>query len=352
MEGTMKAAVFRGVENIQLEERPIPPCPEDGLLVKVHFCGICGGDVRNYSNGLKGGVVDRVMGHEIAGEVMEAGAKAGLFKVGDRVALAPDVSCGECWYCKRGLVNLCLNHKMLGTHYDGGFAQYLALPGEVLRRGFVEPIPEGMPYPHAAFAETASAVIACQKRIGVTLGTRMVIVGDGPVGCLHVEVARAMGAGQIIMVGMDKLELAKAFAPDILIKNDDAAKTVQTVLNATGGIGADVVMLAVPTAKVQQQGVEMARKRGTVVIYGGVPKTAEESQLNSNTIHYNEITVTGAFSYGATGLSDALDAIHAGQVSPEKYIGATVPLSGLEEGIGMSRRGEALKVMVDPWLDA
>ena len=96
----MKAAVFKNIEDIQVETRPIPVCPPDGLLVKVHFCGICGSDVRNYHNGLKGGVTNQIMGHEIAGEVVEA-APGTPFQVGDRVAMAPDVSCGSCWYCKQ-----------------------------------------------------------------------------------------------------------------------------------------------------------------------------------------------------------------------------------------------------------
>ncbi len=351
MNAMMKAAVFKDVGRMEIEERPVPPCPEDGLLIKVHACGICGGDMRNFRNGLKGGVKNRVMGHEIAGEVAAQGQAArAAFGPGSRVALAPDVSCGECWYCKRGLVNLCRSHKMLGTHYDGGFAQYIALPGEVLSRGFVEPVPEGMPYRHAAFAETVSAVVACQKRFGVTLGTRVVIIGDGPVGCLHTEIARAMGAGFVAIVGMDKLELARAFEPDALIKNDDPDSAVAEILRLTDGVGADIVILALPTARPQQQALEMARKRGTVVIYGGVPKAAEMSALNSNLIHYGEINVAGAFSYGSTGLADALDAIRAGHVRPERYIGATVSLENIVEGIELGERGEALKVMVDPWL--
>jgi len=345
----MKAAVFKDIGVMAVEERPIPKCPEDGLLIRVHACGICGGDVRNFQNGLKDGVNNQIMGHEIAGEIIETGEGVIRFKIGDRVALAPDVSCGVCYYCKRGLVNLCVSHKMLGTHYPGGFAQYTALPGEVLSRGFVEPIPQDMSYLHAAFGETASAVVACQKRIGVTLGTRLAIIGDGPVGCLHTEVARAMGAGLIIMIGMDKLALAENFHPDALLKNDDPEAVVQKVLEMTDGIGADAVICAVPSVRPQQQAVDMARKRGVVVLYGGVPKSNEMTLLNSNTIHYKEITVTGAFSYPATGLADALSAIHTGKIHAEMYIEKRVGLHEIVAGMEMVQKGEALKVMVDPW---
>lgn len=346
----MQAAVFKGIENIVLEERPIPACPEDGLLIKVHACGICGSDVRNYHNGLKGGITDQIMGHEISGEVIEVG-DVQRFRPGDRVALAPDISCGYCWYCKRGMVNLCENHRMLGTHIPGGYAQYLAIPGEVLAHGFIEYIPEGMSYEVAAFAETCSAVIACQHRNQIGLGQTVVIIGDGPVGVLHCEVARARGAGKIIMIGKDKLDLARQFEPDVLLNGAEPVDTlIQRVKDETEGIGADIAICAVPTAVVQQEALSMVRKRGTVVIYGGVPKTAEITHLNSNQIHYGEINVTGAFSYSSTGLFDALQALKSGHIHGEKYISAKVSLKDVVKGMDMVSKGGALKVIIDPWM--
>jgi L-iditol 2-dehydrogenase len=351
MKGIMRAAVFKDIEQIVVEEREIPICPKNGVLVKVHSCGICGGDVRNYHNGLKGGITNQIMGHEIAGEVVEVDSGVTRFKTGDRVALAPDVSCGECWYCKRGLVNLCLNHRMLGTHFPGGYAQYIALPEDVMRHGFVEPIPEGMSYDEAAFAETAAAVIACQNYNNVSLGDTVVIIGDGPVGCLHIEVARARGAKKIIVIGRDKIELAKSFGPDDIFENSDPTAVTASVRELTDGIGADFVICAVPTVAVQQQALEMVRKRGKVIIYGGVAKTRETTQLNSNIIHYNEIMLLGAFSYPATGLQDALSAIATGKITASKYFSAHVSLEHIVDGMKMVEKGEALKVIISPWLE-
>ncbi len=345
----MKAAVFKNIGNIQIEEVPMPTCPANGLLVKVIACGICGGDVRNYHNGLKGGVTNQIMGHEIAGEIVEAAGDVSGFHVGDRVALAPDVSCGQCWYCKRGLVNLCQNHKMLGTHFPGGYAQYIALPQEVVQRGFIEKIPDDMSYEHAAFAETCSAVIACQNYNNIGFGDRVVIIGDGPVGCLHIEVARARGASTIIMVGMDKLELAKQFNPDHLLNNSEPDKVVEKVIDITDGIGADVVICAVPSVTIQPYAIRMLRKRGKAIIYGGVPKDKELSQLNSNLIHYNELSIVGAFSYPSIGLYDAIQAIHSKVISADKYINAKLPLERVVDGMEMIKSGKALKVILMPW---
>lgn len=346
---TMKAAVFEGVENIVVREVPIPECKEDGMLVKVEACGICGGDIRNYHNGLRAGVKSQIMGHEIAGIVEEVGDRVTRFKVGDRVAIAPDVSCGVCYYCKRGLVNLCVDHKMLGTHWPGGFAQYVYLPPEVLSRGFVEKLPEDMSFDDAAMAEPASSVIACQEYNNVSLGDTVVIIGDGPIGCLHIEIARARGASKVIMVGLDKIDLARQFNPDYLIKNTDADKTVQEVLDITNGLGADIAICAVPVTKPQQQAIDMVRKRGKVVIYGGVSKKNPMTTLNSNTIHYNELSVVGAFSYPATGLEKAIKFIHEGRISAPKYVTKKVTLDSVVEGMKYSEQGKALKVVIKPW---
>jgi L-iditol 2-dehydrogenase len=404
----MECAVFRGPENMAIERLPIPECPDGGALVRVMACGICGSDVRTYYNGLKGGAAEQIIGHEIAGEIVEAaptrcgkrggfgrGAEAGLpyagggpenggagatgarrggigtenncgtgedeggpsgcargasrFRVGDRVALAPDISCGECYYCRRGLVNLCLRHRMLGTHLPGGFAQYVALPRDVLEHGFVEPVPAGMSWTHAAFAETVSAVLACQKRVGVSLGDRVLIIGDGPVGCLHAEAARARGASKVFIAGLDRLETAAGFQPDLLLDSRDPEGCREQVMRATGGIGVDFAICAVPDASAQERALALCRKRGVLVIYGGVPASAELSRLNSNAIHYGEITVTGSFSYPATGLADALSAIRAGHVRPERYISHVLPLREAARGIERLRSGKAIKIMLDPW---
>lgn len=346
---TMKAAVFEGIEKINVRELPIPQCEDGGMLVRVETCCICGGDMRNFHTGLRYGVQQQVMGHEIAGVVEEVGKNVTRFKVGDRVAIAPDVSCGECYYCKRGLVNLCMDHKMLGTNWPGGFAQYIYLPPVVLSRGFVEHIPDNLSFDEAAIAEPASSVIACQERNDVSLGDTVVIIGDGPIGCLHIEVARARGASRIIMVGLSRLDSVPQFNPDYII-NSATQNPVEEVKKITKGLGADIVICAAPVTAIQEQAVEMVRKRGKVIFFGGVNKNNPMTTLNSNLIHYNEITVTGAFSYPATGLQKAVQLIAEGKISAKKYVTRFVKLNEIPEGIALAEQGKALRVAVKPWL--
>ena len=177
------------------------------------------------------------------------------------------------------------------------------------------------------------------------------IIGDGPVSCLHVEAARARGASLIMVAGLDKLSLAARFNPDMLLDNRNPEEVGRAVLEATGGVGADYVILAVPSVRPQMQALSLVRKGGVVDIYGGVPKNASETVLDSNLIHYSEITVTGSFSYPASGLADAVEAIHRGIISADSYINARVPLSSVTEGMKMIERGDALKVMINPWLE-
>jgi L-iditol 2-dehydrogenase len=344
----MKAAVFEGIEKINVREVPIPECESGGMLVKVETCCICGGDIRNFHTGLRYGVEQQIMGHEIAGVVVETGPNVTRFRPGDRVAVAPDVSCGECYYCKRGLVNLCINHRMLGTNWPGGFAQYIYLPPEVLSHGFVEHIPDSLDFDEAAIAEPASSVIACQEYNNVSLGDTVVVIGDGPIGCIHLEVAKARGAFKTIMVGLTRLDSVPQFDPDYII-NSAAQDPVEEVKKITGGLGADIVICAAPVTSIQEQAIEMVRKRGRVVLFGGVNKNNPFTTLNSNLIHYNELTVVGAFSYPATGLIKAINLIAEGKISAKKYVTKRVRLDQIPEGIACAEQGKALRVAVKPW---
>lgn len=345
----MKAAVFEDIERIVVREVPDPRCDAGGIVVRVEACGLCGSDVRNYHLGLRTGMKGQIMGHEIAGSVVEAGSSVERFAVGDRVAIAPDVSCGSCYYCKRDLGNLCDNHRMIGTHWPGGFAQLIHIPAEVLAHGMIHRMPEGLSFDDAALSEPASSVIAAQENASIGLGDTVLIMGDGPIGCLHLEVARARGASRVIMAGLARLKQVAPFKPDALI--DVAAQDpVAETRRLTGGLGADVAIIAAPSAKAQAQGVEAVRKRGTVILFGGLAKSSPLTTLNSNIIHYGEITIVGAFSYPARTHEKALVVIREGKIDAKRYFNRTVPLEGIVDGIRAAEAGDVLKVLVKPWM--
>jgi len=341
----VKAAVYKRPMMIKIEERELEKCGDNDIIVKIHACGICGSDIRNYKSGLRADVGEQIMGHEFTGVVIETGRNVAKYKIGDRIAGAPDVSCGECYYCKQGLVNLCDNHRMLGTHWPGGFAEYIHIPEDVLKNGMIHHIPEGVSLDEAALSEPASSVIACQEDAGVSLGDTVVIFGTGPIGCLHTEIARARGAGRIILVGRRRLKMAEPFGADHLISVLDS-DPVEEIRKITGGFGADIAICANPAAETQNMAVESVRKRGKVILFGGLPNGNSMTSLNSNTIHYREISVTGSFSYNAEIHKKALLAIKNGQINPEKYFNLILPLERITEGFEAALDGRSLKVLI------
>ena len=202
----MKAAVQTGVRQFEVREVPDPTLPEDGLILRVTACGVCGSDLRRWREGLPAGVDGIIPGHEIAGEVIAVGPKAARVAVGDRLALAPDIHCGHCWYCRRGLYNLCDDMRMLGITpgYPGGFAELLAVSGDVLTNGIVHPVPDGLPDELAALAEPCSSVLASHMKTNTSLNDTVVVIGAGPIGCLLVATAHARGARAFIVVRSER----------------------------------------------------------------------------------------------------------------------------------------------------
>jgi L-iditol 2-dehydrogenase len=343
----MRAAVFERPGEMPVKDVPLHPCGPGDLIIKVYACGICGGDIRNFSTGLRYGIVSQVMGHEFTGTVVEVGAEVSCFKVGDRVALAPDVSCGSCWYCRQGLVNLCEHHRMIGTHWPGGFAEFVHLPAEILAHGFVHHLPESVSLTDGCLSEPASSVIAAQERIGLGKNSSILILGDGPIGCLHIEVARANGATQVFISGRSRLAVAEQFGPDMML-NYEKDDVVSAVRDMTEGRGVDFAICANASVESQQIAVEAVRKRGKVVLFGGVPKNDPMTSLNSNMIHYNEIEIIGTFSYLQRHHLASLEAIRKGTIHPNAYFTKTVGLEDIMDGFAAAKNREALKVLVKP----
>ena len=238
---------------------------------------------------------------------------------------------------------------MVGSHIPGGFAEYIRIPPEVIDCGTIYKIPEGVTFEAATLAEPLSSVINAQKEAHIGLGDTILVFGDGPIGCMHLEVARSGGAHMVIMVGLNKLKLAATFTPEFLL---DAAHSdpVGKTLEITEGLGADVAICANPVAITQEQAIESVRKKGRVILFGGLPESKSFSRINTNLIHYNELSVVGAFSSPSHMNELALEAIKSKKITPEKYISKIVNLDSIVEGFEAAENGSALKVIVKPWI--
>ena len=346
----MKAAVLTGVRTLEIREVPLPTAPEDGLVLRVEACGICGSDLRRWREGPPAGVGGIQPGHEIAGIVTAVGARTSRFAVGDRLAVAPDIHCGRCYYCRRGLFNLCDDLRNLGITpgYPGGFAEQMVLTDEVLGRGIVHLIPAGMEYDIAALAEPCSSVLASHLKSNTSLNETVVVIGAGPIGCLLVATAKVRGARAFIVVrSARRRELVERFAPDAIIDSSQEEMVART-RELTGGLGCDIAICANPDASTQEAVVRMVRKGGKVVLFGGLPKANPMTTLDSNRIHYGEIEVIGAFSYHPTAHAAALDLFARNVIPAERLITHRFSLTEIDAAYVAASSGEGLKIIVKP----
>ena len=346
----MKAAFLVAEKQFEIREIPDPVAPADGLVLKVEVCGVCGGDVRRWKEGQSQGESNVILGHEVTGVVEVVGRNVTIFQPGDRLAIAPDVHCGTCYYCQRALYNLCDDLNLVGISpaYPGGFAEKLLLSGKVLRDGIVHRIPEKLSFLDAALSEPCSSVLATHAKVDTSLGDTVVIMGAGPMGSLLVTVAKARGARVLVSEPVaERREMIRAFGPDAVI--DPFSQDLQAgVREFTAGVGADIVICANPVAATQAQAVEIVRKAGKVVLFGGLPKSAPHTTVDGNLIHYGEIEFIGAFSYHPTFHKLALDILEQGLIPIDQMITHQFPLTEIGQAFETAARGEAIKAVIIP----
>jgi L-iditol 2-dehydrogenase len=269
---------------------------------------------------------------------------------GDRLALAPDVHCDRCFFCRHGRYNLCDDMVMVGITpgLPGGLSEMMPLDGAILQRGIVHHMPEGLSFAEGALAEPLSSVVASHEKLGTSLADTVVVIGAGPIGCMHIAVAKARGARVIVSQRSEtRRRLAERFDPDVVV-DPTSEDLVQVVGDYTEGRGAEIAVCANPVAATQRQAVELVRKGGRVVLFGGLPKADPMTTLDANRIHYGEIEVWGAFSYHPTHHAQALDLLARGIVDADALVTHSYPLDQVQEAFETADSGQGLKVMVLP----
>lgn len=338
---------------MEVRDVPEPDCGEGDLLLKVDACSLCGTDVRIWKHGHHAIHPPHITGHEICGTVAEVGRRVQGYAPGERVIVVTEVGCGRCDWCRRGRQNLCpavsQDLNAIGYRFPGGFAEYMALPEDAVRQGNAIKVPGDLTSEVAALAEPLSCVINGQSYLHVGPGDTVAVIGAGAVGCMHVCLARAQGATKTILVGRsrERMALADGLEPDVLLSNLEE-DPVARVKAETGGKGADVVIVACSSGEAQEQAIQMAAIQGRVSLFGGLPKDKPEIAFNSNTVHYKEIGVFGAFASYGYQYTQALELLRSGKVPGERFITHHFPLEQVTEGIATTMRGEALKVVIQP----
>ena len=293
----MKAAVFHAPLDLRLEDREIPKARGNEILVKVEVSALCPSDVRIYRNGSSNVKPPIIMGHEFAGYVSEKGPNVEGINEKQRITIPADAYCGKCAMCRGGHENLCENPIAFGYNVDGGHADYVLVPERFVDRGGIFPLAADVEYEEAAMTEPLACSLNTIETLGTGIGKTVVVIGDGPMGLMHVGLARLYGASQIILAGLVdwKLQLGAEFGATHLV-NVKEQDSVKAVANVTKAKGADIIVVTAVTPETVVQGLRMVSRRGFVSIFGGTPKGVTV-QFEPNIIHYNESFLTGNSAY-------------------------------------------------------
>ncbi|WP_433066014.1 zinc-dependent dehydrogenase [Dactylosporangium sp. CS-033363] len=346
----MRVVRFHAPGDVRIEDAPEPsPGPGD-VKIRVRACSTCGTDVKILNFGHHHIVPPRVMGHEIAGEVVEVGADVTGWAAGDRVQVIAAIPCGVCGECRRGRMTVCPNQVSMGYHFDGGFAEYMIVPPNVLNVDGLNRIPDGLTFAEASVAEPLACVLNGQNLAGVGEGDDVVVMGSGPIGCLHVRLARARGAARVFLVDLNRERLdlaANLVRPDAAICGSET-DVVDAVMKLTEGRGADVVITAAAAGAAQEQAVQMTARQGRISFFGGLPKDKPVIALDSNLVHYRELTIVGANGSSPGHNKEALRLIAEGAVPVADLITHRLPIEGALDAFGIVARGEAIKVTIEP----
>lgn len=346
----MKAARFYAPGDIRIEDAPEPVAGPGELKLRVRNCSTCGTDAKISRYGHHHIAPPRVIGHEIAGEIAAVGDGVQGWAPGDRVQVIAAIPCGRCAECRRGRQTVCPNQESMGYHYEGGFAEYTVIPAKVLAVDGVNRVPEGVGFAEASVAEPLACVLNGQELAGVGPGDDVVVVGAGPIGCLHVRLARARGAARVFLVELNRRRLdmsAERVRPDAAVcgAETDAVEAIRTL---TDGRGADVVITAAAAGAAQEQALEMAARSGRISFFGGLPKDAPIIACDSNLVHYRELTIVGANGSSPEHNRRALELIASGEVPVSDLITARLPLTEVLTAIDTVIEGSAIKVTIEP----
>lgn len=342
----MKALLLRAYKNLEMVELPVPPVAEHDVLIKVKACGICGSDVHGYDGSTGRRIPPIVMGHEAAGEIVATGGDVQGWNVGDRVTFDSTIYCGKCVYCRKGLVNLCNNRRVLGVscadyRQDGAFADYVAVPEHILYR-----LPDEMSFARAALVEPVSIAFHAVNITPITINDTAVVVGAGMIGLLVIQTLRLAGCGTIIALDTDseRLQIASQFGADHCWLSDKQA--AQRVLEVTGGLGAELAFDAVGINASFHTALACLAKNGALTLIGNLSPRIE---LPLQDVVTRQITLRGSCAssgeYGA-----CLDMIARKAINVDPIISAVAPL---EEGPTWfdrlyNKEGNLLKVVLKP----
>ncbi len=312
----------------------------DELLISMEACGICGTDIHIF-DGSANSAPPVIPGHEYTGTVKDVGSDVTRFKIGDRVVIDPNITCGHCYYCRRGLPHLCKNLTALGVHRDGGFAEFSIVPETQVYK-----LPDNIPFDWGTFVEPLSCSIHGMDLADITSGDTVVILGAGVIGLMILELTSFSGAGKIIVVepNKERREIAHKLKAHIVI--DPTKEDVRDIIMRNSYNGADVVIECAGLPTTSRLTFDLVRRAGRIILFGVCDKEAKIF-IKPQEIYYKELTIKGSFINPNT-FSRAIELLSLGKIDFSKFNITRFPLEELLKAFECHREQKATKIIILP----
>jgi L-iditol 2-dehydrogenase len=347
---TMQAAVYRGVNDVRLENVPVPKIGRGEILVRVHTCGICGTDLKKIATGSHS--APRIFGHETSGVIAALGEEVAGYELGDRVMVFHHIPCQECYYCQHKVFAQCLTYKKVGVTagYEpsgGGFAEYVRVMEWIVGRGVIR-IPEGISFEQASFIEPINTCMKGIETLKLTSGQSVLVMGQGPIGIMLAVLARRSGARVITSdLFPQRHTIAKTFG---LNENIDASssETVRAVKEITEGRGADAVILAVAGNALIRTAMDATRPGGRVLLFAQTQHG--EAVIDPAAVCVDEKSFLGSYSASVDLQEESARFVLGGEMNLERLISHRFPLAGSVEALQLAAhpKPDSMKVVIQP----
>lgn len=332
----MKAALFRSPGVMALESVPDPALEPGDMLLRTTAAAVCGTDIRIFrGRKVKGVRTPSILGHEFAGTIVETGGHAG-FRAGQAVAVCPALPCGRCRECRMGAENICTSLTAYGYEIDGGFAELIRVPRAFVEAGNVMLLPPGLSPELAALAEPLACVINGQDLLNLEPGQTVAVLGTGPIGLLHVMLAKQRGASRVIAIqrSAHRRKAALELGADEAFSAEEAE-----------GLAVDAAIVCIGSADLANLAARITRPRGHISLFAGFP-VGEATPFDLNAVHYGEHHVTGSFGLTRTQFAEALDLIAGRMLPVDRLVSHRLPLVEAMDAFALAEQGSALKVVV------
>ncbi len=318
-------------------------------MLRVLRCSVCGTDKRIFTHGQKNVVPPAITGHEIVAEVYEIGSGVNQpLKVGQRVVVGTVVGCGKCIYCKRKQYNLCDSFTAIGYDHAGGFAQYLKIPPVAVAQGNVIPIPDKMSLERAALVEPLSCCLNGEEYLAAQPGDRALVFGAGPIGMLHASILKSRGCDPVIVtdVSDERLAYVREFGLGQTV-NTAGGNGVEKILEAAGGEKFDVALTANSVKSTQADALKLVRKKARVCFFAGIPKDDPIVPIDTNAIHYNEISLFGCFASNLKHYHEALEMVSREDIPWDRFLTHRFPLHDMVKAYAVIEAGQGIKTVIN-----